>query len=314
MSAPFLKNLGQLSHSSCCTLHACPRKYELEKYSETKRGWGEVHLDYGQVVGVGVQEYLVRRNLNDAKIKMFAMWKDDLDGADDSIFSERDNKNKTFWSALHAIDRFVPIAEEELGLWEVATLNGRPATELGFSIDLGSGIFYRGFIDVVLIHRMNRRLLVIENKTTGFNRVHEAQFKNSGQALGYSLVLDKLQQLLDLGDTSSYHVCYPVYKTTGFSWEFLVFKKNHTMRTMWLRNILVDKAQLLGYVNDEYFPMRGESCYNFMRPCDFFGMCELSNDVLYPKGFVEREEREGKYDYHFSITELIDAQMRSLDQ
>lgn len=310
MSAPFHPNLGQLSHSSCVTLHRCPRKYELEKLSVRIQNWGEEDLDFGHIVGAGIQDYLITHDYKKAVFNAFLSWKGDLDENIDG------KKKKSFWHAIHAIERFIPFADNDLSHYVLATLNGRPATEVGFSIDCGDGFFYRGFVDAVMIHVPTNTLVVIECKTTRNQEVHEATFKHSGQALGYSLILDAIAaQLSESGAHvgSNYKVIYPVYKTSANEWESLEFGKSKTQRALWIRSLLIDKQHIQQYAEEGYFPMHGESCYDFFRACPFFGTCELSNKYIIGNEIQERVEKEDKYDFHFSIAELIEMQLATME-
>lgn len=302
-------NLKQMSHSSIITLHHCPRKYELEKLGKRLQDWGEVHLDFGHVVGEGVQEYFITRSRDAAMMKVYMGWQS---GIDEGAEEGREKSKKTFWHALHAVDRFISYAETYFGNFEIAILNGRPAVELGFCIDCGDGYVYRGYIDAVLIDRVAKRLVVLENKTTGSWNVNEASYKNSGQGLGYMVLLDIVAEALGMQIVSDYPVYYPVYKTMDFDWEIMQFSKSKTARAKWIRSLLLDKSHIQQYAELEYFPMHGESCMNFNKQCEYFGVCELSNASIIGTP-VERIEKAGKYDYYFSLDDLIQQQLAQLE-
>lgn len=265
---------------------------------------GDYHLYFGKALGIGVQEFLTTENMNRAVLSMMLAWK----GILDDEAGNRDKKN--FWFAVHGLGKFATLRLVEFGNYNIAILNGRPATELSFRINLGDGFYYRGSIDAVLLNKMRGELLVIENKTTKFTKVHEAMFKNSGQALGYGLIIDAITHILKLKETSSYRVVYPVYMTGNMEWTTLPFSKNFTSRALWIKNILDDKATVIRHAEEGYFPMYGESCYEFFRPCSYFGTCEYSNSILLGgKEVVERKEEATKYDFEFTIEELIETQI-----
>lgn len=300
-------NFKLLSHSSAVLLHKCPKKYELYKLlgKDGKQDDDEDgHLSFGDVVGYGVQDFLVHGDINHAHFSTFMRWKKGLDN-EDGVKSR-----KTFWHALYAVDKFVGLRQTALSNYSLVTVNGKPAVELGFSIDLGHGFFYRGLLDELLYNNLTRTLEVGENKTTKYQNVHEANFKNSGQGLGYSLVLDAIAKKLGIEQGSSYFVKYLVYKTFGYEWEVFNFPKSHTERAMWIRNLLRDKQHIAEYANDEYFPMHGENCYDFFRPCPYFGTCTISRNYLVPNPKVQ-VEAEDKYPFKFSLEELIAAQLAS---
>lgn len=310
-------NLKLLSHSSSVLLHKCPRKYELYKLSN--RSWkselksinsheelsnvqgSEVHLDFGSVVGIGTQEYLVSGNLDKAIFLMFMAWENYLDN-EDGEFSK-----KTFWYALAALDRFVNFRRNELSGYSVAEFEGKPAIELGYIIDCGNGYTNRGFLDSLLLDNRKKELIPYEGKTTKNKTVHEANYKNSGQALGYKLVTDAISRRLGLETPSSIDVLYSVYKTSSMEWEKFLFRKSYTQAALWIKNILLDIRRIEEYSVIGYFPMQGENCFDFFRPCEHFGTCEMSNSVLVPQVEVKKDDMS-RYQFHFSLEEIIATQ------
>lgn len=296
-------NLKLLSHSSDTLLHKCPKKYELYKLGGKLDGEdNDQHLTFGDVVGVGVQDYLLHSSVNSAALTMFMRWHKMLDDED----GVRDKK--TFWHCLYALDKFEGLRNSQLSHYELAAFNGKPALELGFSIDLGDGFFYRGFLDALFIDKIRNSLKVYEGKTTKFRNIHAAMFQNSGQGLGYSLVVDAISKQLGMELGSSYDVLYAVYKTGAYEWETFNFSKSHTQRAMWLKNLLRDKQHIAEYAWDDYFPMHGENCFDFFRPCPHFGSCEISSWLQYPKPVLTVDD-QSKYQFHFTLEELIDAQL-----
>lgn len=299
-------NLKKLSPSSVVTLHRCPRRFELDRLLEQPDlgDDDDVHTDYGSVVGIGVQSYLVTNDYNRAAFTIFLAWTKSIDDEDGQ------KAKKTFWHALIALDRFVEFRKTVFNYMELAVFDNKPAIELGFRIDCGDGFYYRGKLDAVLVNKNQRTLAVLENKTTKNKIVHEAMYKNSAQG-GYSVVLDAVAQAMGLGVTSAWKVEYLIYKTFDMQWERLPITKTHLDRANWLRQILIDKAELISYAEGEYFPKRGESCYAFFRPCRHFDYCTLSNKILLMgKEPVIKEDKQDEYQFHFSLVDLIDSQLR----
>lgn len=299
-------NLKQLSNSSLVTLHKCPRKYELDKLFKTENADDDFHLVFGSLVGTGIQEILEHGDITKAYWKLFIDKKGQLDEDFGSI------KSKTFYHALIAVDRFVILRNTRFRDFDLAYFNGKPATELSFTIDCGNGFNYRGFIDAVLINRITKEIVVVECKTTSFSNIHEAVFKHSGQSIGYSVIIDTLVSLLKLEEKSSYKVFYPIYKAGKGEWEVMEFQKTHVARAQWIKNVLLDKSYIEERVADGYFPMRGESCYDFFRPCEYFDICEMSNKSLQLDKAKEKIESEEKYQFKFSLEELIEAQLEKM--
>lgn len=305
-------NLKQLSDSSDVLLRSCARRYQLYKLSPTRDDTaeeeGDKHTKFGSVVGEATQEYFVSGDINRCYLTAFRSWP----GYIDEDAGERDKK--TFWHALYAIDRFATLRSTVFGNFKIAYFNGKAAREVGFSIDLGDGFFYRGFIDAVLVDEMRNELVVYEGKTTKNREVHEATFKNSGQGLGYSLVLDAIAKLLKIKMGTSYTVKYCVYKSTALEWEVIPFQKSHLQRALWLRNILISKQRVMEFGTEDYWPMYGESCFKFFRACPYFGVCELSDRYIIGEKIVDKVEKKEKYDFHFSLQEIIDTQLEMAEQ
>lgn len=314
MSISIHPNLKQLSHSSNNTLHGCPRKFELSKLSPQfgidHDAFGDIHLDFGKVLGEAIQVLFVTDSIEAAYMTAFRAWKNMLDDEAGAV------AKKTFWHILFALDKFIFIRKTVFSKFKVAILNGRPATELGFSIDCGDGFAYRGYVDVVMRHIEKPVLAVFECKSTKSYNVDEAVFRNSGQALGYSVVLDAVAPLLDIPMESDFDVYYPVYKTYPLDWEVLRFKKNALQRARWIKNVLVDKKHVIEFCEDDYFPIHGEHCFSFFRQCPYLGTCEMDNKYIVGSAELieERAEEESKYDYHFKLTDIITRQLTKLGE
>lgn len=306
-------NLKLLSNSSNVLLHKCPRKfmlYKLLKLPVDESLESNIDFDFGHWVGIGIQELLSHGDMNKAMWKMFLSHKGDFDDEE-----RRERSKKTFGHALIALARFEEFRQTEIQDYDLIP----GAIELGFTLTCIDGFTYRGFFDALLIHRYTRELTVLECKTTKSNRVHEASYKNSGQGLGYSLVTDAIaQSMRDAGEevSSSFHVIYPVYKAGDRSWEKFEFQKTNSQRAGWLRDLLVDIKQIVDYVEADHFPMRGESCFDFFRPCEYLDICDLNKKYLL--GDIEKidtyVEDEGKYKYKFDLLQLVQSQQEKLQE
>lgn len=311
-------NLKLLSHSSSLLLHACPRKYELYKLAEKKDNQqgrnleDTVHLDFGDVVGQGAQEFLITNNLNRAIMTTLLAWPNAID--DDTGAKAR----KTFWHAVNAVEAFTGFRNTALSGYDLVYFDAvdedgntykKPATELGFVIDLGNGFSYRGFLDALLIHRMRQELTPFECKTTKDGRPHEAAYKNQGQTLGYSLIVDSIAKKLGVEVSSSFNSYYAVYTTFGYEWVPMIFKKSHLDRALWIKNVMIDMAHITHYAEMNYFPQHGESCRDFGSVCERFGFCHMSNTSLVGPAPAVKKDDESKYQFRFHIDELIQDQL-----
>lgn len=301
-------NLKRLSHSAETLLHACPRLYELDRLSpKREEDDGDVHTDFGKIVGIGIQDFLVHKDKDRAAFKMFLEWKKDLDRDEQGVYGNE--VKKSFYHALYALDKFLTFKDTALTNYEVVHFNGQPATELGFIIDCGDGFIYRGKLDALLVNRISGSYAVFDCKTTGAKRTHDAMFKNSGQGLGYSLVVDAIANSLENLQDKSYEIIYALYKTNSYEWESFRFSKSHTQRAVWIKQILMDMRHIAEYAEEGFFPMYGENCFKFFKPCKFFDICEMSNEVLVGKEPEIKEDKEEDYKFRFDLNEVIEAQL-----
>lgn len=294
-----------ISHSSLQVLHECRRKFELNRMGGGER---ESTLDtaFGHAVGEGVQALLKGESYEQAIFKAFIAW-------DTDFLAEDQKKGKSFPFAIEAIRQFVPEIRVLGTEWELATLNGRPAIELGVRIIFPDGFHFRLFMDAVLQHKVTKQFLVLELKTTGAWGVIEAQYKNSNQGLAYAVALDAISQ-----GTNAFFVYYFAYlsQPSRQKWEFFDFTKDPLQKANWLKNILHDIRDIKLCLEDEHFPMHGESCANYGRPCVYYDACTMSNKSLYAgertRADRVKKELEEPYDYTFTLEEIVQQQLEIL--
>ena len=297
--------IKQLSYSSLLTLHQCPRKYQLYKGQAIKAQEEleqTVTFSYGHIVGAGLQAVLQNKSETEILWEMFLMWKPEL-------FAEGEKNGKSFWSGVIAVQKYLALRRAGyLKDYTVYTHEGKPAVELGFKIILPDGFVYRGFVDAVLQHKITRAILVLECKTTGARSINPATYKNSAQAIGYSIVLDFLFPSL-----SKYEVLYEVYKSSSAEWESMKFSKSYLQRALWIQELLLDVEMIKLYQNYEIFPMHGESCFDFFKECEYFTNCQMSTRFLTAKYTKEDAQRiaanDSKYTIIVTVQDLIKAQL-----
>ena len=268
--------LKLLSHSSRGLLHKCPRKYQLYRLSSTTVALEEakeieqsVTFAYGHAVGIGLQSTLEGKSLDNVILDCFLGWSTDL--LDSNL-----RQMKSFWLAVFAAERFYDMFHNEgfLADYELVYYQGRPAVELSFQVILPNGFTYRGFLDGVLKHKVTGEILVLEAKTSS-GKANSATYKNSGQALGYSVILDELFPHL-----SSYNVLYLVYESKSFAYVELPFKKSLLQRALWLQELIIDCKTVELYESYGTYPMHGEACYDFFRDCEYLSLCTLETKNL----------------------------------
>lgn len=228
-----------------------------------------VTFGFGHVVGLGIQNCFQDMTESEILWNAFLMWEPDL-------LAENTKQNKSFWLAIAAIQRFIAMRKAGfLQEWELISINDKPAVELSFIVHFPDGFTYKGFVDLVLRSKDTGEVMVIEVKTTAANYIAAAQFKNSAQAIGYSVVLD-----VPFPDLSSYKVKYIIYKTKACEFEVMDFTKDYLSRALWIREILLDVETIKMYETAGIFPMHGESCNDFFRECEYMNLCTLSTDKL----------------------------------
>ncbi len=298
--------IKQLSYSSLLTLHKCPRKFQLYKLNaqieQPEDAPQSLTFQYGHTVGKGIQDVLENKSLEQCLWEAFIEWEVELDAVNPK-------QNKSFWGALAAITQFHSMhSNGYLEGYELVQYQGKPACELSFVIHLPDGFKYRGFVDAVLEHKISGKVLVLEAKTTSATSVNPAQYKNSAQAIGYSIVLDALFPTL-----SSYEVLYLVYQTKSESFVQLPFEKSYYSRALWIRELLLDIECIKMYDEASIYPMHGESCYEFFRECEYLQTCTLSTERLTtPLSDEDAQKLESQLDefqIHVTLDQLIQSQL-----
>lgn len=301
----------RLSHSTLDTIHNCERKFQLLKLKNIQDAHyididgakkevilnldgkhNNVNLDYGSAFGIGIQTYIITNNLEQA------IWE-----AIRSYNYAEETKNKNAIGLVAAIQAFA--AQWDNSMWEVAYYNGKPAAELSFKIilDKETQDYYCGYIDLVLKNKLDNTVVVIEIKTTGI-KIEDISplYRNSGQALGYSILLDSI---IKEEQIAAWTVLYLINQLKGQNIlpkiHLLPFEKTLKDRLSWLLNLKLDHEYLLKLVEIDHWPMRGKSCFAYNRPCPLYGICDLTTlDTKEAK--IKKEE---EWDFVFTLEELI---------
>lgn len=291
--------IRQLSYSSLLTLHSCPRKFELYKKRSTFRTEeaesSTITFAFGHVVGQGIQDVLCGFSREYVMVNAFAGWHADL-------YAEDTKQNKSFWLALQAIQKFLSLRDQGfLEDYELVYYDGKPAVELSFAITFPDGFRLRGFVDGVLRHRETGKVIVLECKTTS-TKLNSSVYKNSAQAIGYSIVLDVL-----FPELSSYDVLYLVYQTKDLEYTPIPFSKSYLQRALWIQELLLDIETIKLYEGAQVYPMHGESCLNWGRECEYFQSCTLSTAHL-TNVCTPAEEDKTEYQINVTLQDLLEAQ------
>lgn len=296
----------RLSHSALDTLLTCERKFQLDRLLE-----GEQYSEhspatvFGKAFGEGVASYLLYQDIDKALFTAYLAYHPVLE---DSKRSEM--------VLINLLICTFPKLDDLLLDWEVAFFQGKPAVELSFRLNnLAScsdhDIYFVGYIDLVLKNRWNGRYAILENKTTSLGTTNvEVLYKNSGQALGYSIVLDQIAG----EEKAEYDVIYlvgqintrtqsSVYSPTV---HILTFPKTLQDRFNWFISLGMDVHRLERMLELGVFPTRGKSCLQYMKPCPHFGVCTLQSMDRYKTP----EEDTVEYQFTYDLNELIESHLQ----
>lgn len=296
-----------LSYSSLLTLHACPRKFELDKlgatHDRTEDISDTVTFSYGHTVGLGIQLVLEGVPWESIVLRCALAWTA-------PIWADNPKQNKSFATALFAVEKFRTMySHGYLDGFSLVTYNNLPACELSFLIDLPDGYKYRGFVDAVLQHDETGEVIVLECKTSSATSVNPAKYRNSAQAIGYSIVLDHI-----FPELSSYRVLYLEFSSKTLEFEQFSFEKSYVQRARWIRELVLDTGAISSYLAENLFPMRGESCFDFYRECKYLGLCQMDTEKLTMPltqvGYEKINKANSDYQIQITLNDLIHTQLK----
>jgi len=213
------------------------------------------------------------------------------------------------WCESRALEKYVDFVDIETNLRDYETVK----IEANVAVDFEDGHWYVGHIDELLQHKDTGSFLVKENKTTGLRSVHPALYANSDQALSYAVVIDML-------GGNEFEVLYTIYSSSIQEWIQHRFVKSSVKKASWLQDQLLMHQQLDSYVELDFFPMRGASCFDFMKPCEYYGKCDLNQSTVFGKKFTELEQVTDKsqldaietVDYFTTLSAIVARQQSKL--
>jgi hypothetical protein len=290
---------GRLSHSSLSDLHNCERYFQLQYLTEGAEKQDKADFSFGHAFGEGVAHYLVHQNKEEA---IFTAWL--------SYYPQIETDKKNQPLAIALLENSFSRLDDILQDYEVVQFKGKPATELSFRMNIDEKWYFAGHIDVVLRNKWDNKYVIFEVKTTGL-QLHDLDplYKNSGQALGYSIAMDRI-----VGEElTSYGVLYFVGQLgKNYQSTIRTFHYNKTIldRLNWFMTLGLDVKRLKDMEEYGVYPKRGNSCLKYNRPCKFFGTCNLH---AFDKslGFVPDKE---EYEFVYDMDELIADHVRRLEQ
>lgn len=292
----------RLSYSTLETLQTCERKYQLDKVLSNGAPREESeHFSFGHGFGAGVASYMTYGCMDAALLDCWLeYWP--------IVESEKKTEETCMMLLMRCQDEMDMLRED----WEVPMFNGQPACELSFRINVDATFYYVGYIDVVLQHKTTGQLAVLEVKSTGMQLADLTPlYKNSGQAIGYSIVLDAIAG----EDQAEYKVTYLVGQLGRDIWgdstraHIMPFAKTVLDRLNWFMSLSLDVAHMHEMAELGIYPKRGGACLSYMKPCQHFGVCGIhaadKNKVL-----TERDDIE--YQFVYNLDDLIENHLRRI--
>jgi hypothetical protein len=160
--------------------------------------------------------------------------------------------------------------------------------------------------------------MVVELKTTVMTNVHEAQYQNSSQALGYGAVLDLMAA--DLNKASSFDVLYLVFQSRSKNLVPMPFTKTAKDRVDWLNSLMINVSKIELYETNGY-PKQGQSCYNFFRACEYINTCGMTDGSLRKMYLKDKDSNESEVfqqmlapTFMFTLDQLMDRQEQLIEQ
>jgi len=288
----------RLSFSTLDLLQSCERLYQLERLLEGERREESDHLVFGKAYGLGVAVYLETQDPDQALYQAYLAYVPMID-----------SEKKCVWRCMQALIKSFPALDNLLEEYELVSFQSRPACELSFRLDIDPDYYYVGYIDAVLKHRYTKQYVVFECKTTGLllNDLSPL-YKHSGQALGYSIVLDQI-----VGeDISSYGVLYFVCQLgkdfSTINVHVLPFNKTLLDRLNWFIVLGLDVQRLHQMHNLSVYPRRYTACLKYNRACRHFGTCHL-HSLDRPK---QEEPDEIEYQFIYQLDQVVESHLKRI--
>jgi len=302
------KDTVSVSYSSLELFNTCPRKFELYKIHpmEFERDTSPA-LSLGSAVGVGYARYL--ELIADNKLPYQAIKDDVLLETWRAYYPPLEDNIRSI-SKAHVIvealieNPWVANGEDDPCDWVLASFNGKPAAELSFCIQLTDSLVYTGFLDGVMYSPSTGLYRPLELKTSSLANNLEVNFKNSSQGLAYALIIDTLSPTKPQRTFDVHYRVAQLHRTKAEAFRPTIhdfyFHKTLVDRLEWLMGLKMEVERLAMYTGAHLFPKRGGSCLSWMRPCPFYGVCNLVDLKSEPKEEIK------DYQFYFKLDDLIE--------
>lgn len=291
----------RLSDSALKSLHTCERMYQLDRLlagPQQKQDWPAAVL--GKAWGAGVASYLTYQDFDKA---LYQLWL--------GYFPILEDEVRTEAVCANMLRAAIPQLDLLLQDWEVLVFQDKPAIELSFRLDIDGTYYFVGYMDVAMKNRYTGKGGVFDAKTTGLKLLDLSPvYQNSPQLIGYSIILDQIMG----EEQSEYDVCYLSGKLgsgNGFQPEIkpYFFAKTLQDRLHWFISLGMDINHLKEMASLNIYPMRGDSCLQYRKPCKHFGVCQLQSlDRM-----IENEAPDlEKYQFVYQLDAVIADHIRRI--
>lgn len=292
----------RLSYSALESLLICERMFQLDRLLEgapDKQDYPATVM--GRAYGAGVQSYLVHKDIDKAIFDAYQAYYPVL---------EEPEKARSEEHAISLLLSSVPSLDTILQDWEIPSFQDKPAIELSFRLDIDEKFYYVGYLDLVLKNRWNNKYAVGEIKTTSL-KLHDLSplYQNSGQTLGYSIILDQIAGQ-DSSEYDTYYIVGQLNEKHQHQIKTYSFQKNLIDRLNWFIALGLDVQRLHSMLDSNIFPCRGSSCLQYMRPCKHFGTCNLHGLDSYKT----LEEDTTEYQFNFQLDDVIQNHLERIGE
>lgn len=313
--APNFRKLGYvcepdviaLSYSRLNTLHSCARKFMLKELKQQRSNFQSIDMSYGSAFGAGVQELFRTGDLQRATIAAMAAW--DFDEFEDPWGKKH---AKSFWMCVESLQVFHDTQFQQLFCeYKLADIDGHAGIELFVYISIGESYSYQVHIDLVLQNRESNALAVAEIKTSGMPQ-QEANWGNSEQTLGYYAIIEVLSKRYNLPMEP---VVYYITQTTGclddsyknHGFNIFRYEKELSNSANFVQHLITNIAVLEVYIQNQYFPKRGNACVTYGSPCEFYGLCDMASllNASEATGQVYESLTRDDCDFVITLDEMI---------
>lgn len=301
----------RLSYSTLELLHGCERKFQKVKLLHNPRAREESPaMSFGNSIGQAWQLYFILRTYGHSVQQSLdsAIWETFI-----SYWPALEDDRRYVERAIKVMIESIGFLEQQLKEWDIAFFNGKPASELGFRLEIDSKFYFVGAIDLVLKHKISGRYGVVDVKTTSMRGEDlTPNYKFSDQTLGYTIVIDAIAGEEVTQYDTIYWVCQlpnggldRMYSPIFHSYRF---PKTIRDRFDWFLKVYLDVNYMRTLEQLNSYPKRGSNCMAYNKVCPFFNECQFTHDDL-PAIYVPDDK---VYEFTYQLDEILEDHNRRL--